>query len=177
MTVQMIKKFAPLLGVLLLLAGCKKDTVLPGFDMIYQEEFSLPAGIGGLATHHFYFKNIPTRYQNLLSQYSKADTAIIQIIPARAAISGIFGDANFAVVEEASLWVYNENDPNGRLEVFYRYPTPIDPSNALDLIPTLEQVKSIMSEDRFSIDLALRLRTTTTEETPVRLYLQLKANY
>lgn len=169
--------FALLTGITLLCTGCKKDSIQPGFDMLYQEEFSIPAGIGGLATHHFYFSNLSTRYQALLDQNGKADAEIIQIIPAKAAITGIFGDANFDVVEEASLRVYEETDPTGYIEVAYRFPAPIDPSNHLDLIPTLAEVKKIMSKSRFSIDLALRLRKTTTDEMPVRLNLQLKANY
>lgn len=167
-----------LAGTLLLLAaGCKKEEVGPGFDMIYQYEFNIPAGIGPFVTHHFYLKNLPTRYSNLLAQHSKTDSEITAILPAQANIQGIFGDANFAVVEEASLRVYLESDPTGFIEIAYRFPTPIDPSNVLDLIPSLADAKRILKEDRYNIDLALRLRSTTTEETAVRLNLQMKATY
>lgn len=168
-------------GILLLcclaFAGCKKEETLPGFDMIYTQDFSFPAGIGPFVTHHFYFKNLFTRYDNLLTQAGKTDAEISRILTLQASLSGIFGDANFNVVEEASLRIYNESDPLGFIEVAYRFPTPIDPSNTLDLIPSLADAKKIMSQDRFSIDLALRLRNTTFDETPVRLNLQFKANY
>ncbi|MFN0014561.1 MAG: hypothetical protein ACKVU2_08440 [Saprospiraceae bacterium] len=157
--------------------GCKKDDVSPGFDMVYQQEFFIPAGIGPFVTHHFYLKNISTRYQALLSQSGKTAEDIVAILPVQASLAGIFGDANFSVVEEASLRVYQESDPTGFVEMAYRFPTPIDPSNTLDLIPSLASAKKIMTQDRFSIDLALRLRSTTTDETPVRLNLHLKATY
>ena len=164
---------------LLLLAflGCKKDEVTPGFDMIYQQEFSIPPGVGPFVTHHFYLKNLFTRYEALLMQAGKTDAEIVGILPVQAAIEGVFGDANFNIVEEAILRIYQENDPNGYIEVAYRFPTPIDPSNRLDLIPSLADAKRIMSEDRFSIDLLLRLRNTTSEDIPVRLSLQFKAGY
>ncbi|MBL7774448.1 MAG: hypothetical protein JNK89_00510 [Saprospiraceae bacterium] len=161
----------------LLLTTCKKDEVQPGFDMIYQYEFTIPAGIGPFVTHHFYLQNLPSRYAALLDQNGKTDEEVNGILPVQAALTGIFNDVNFNVVEEASLRVYQESDPNGYLEIAYRFPTPIDPSNTLDLIPTLADAKKIMKEDRFSIDLALRLRSTTPDEMAVRLNLQLKANY
>jgi len=176
-----MRKFFPVPGLLAFLiisfAGCKKEDVAPGFDMIYQQEFTIPAGIGPFVTHHFYLKNISTRYLAQLNQAGRTDAEITAILPAQAALVGIFGDANFGVVEEASLRVYQESDPNGFIEAAYRFPTPLDPNNNLDLIPTLANVKKIMKEDRFSLDLALRLRNTTQDEMPVRLNVQLKATY
>ncbi len=159
------------------MAGCKKEDNTPGFDLIYQEEFALPAGIGPFVTHHFYLQNLNTRYAALLDQYGKTDGDVTRILTLQASLIGIFGDANFNIVEEASLRVYQESDPNGFIEAAYRFPTPIDPSNTLDLIPSLADTKRIMNQDRFSIDLALRLRGTTVDEIPVRLNLQMKANY
>lgn len=173
----MIKKTTFVLGMVLFLFCCTKEDNTPGFDMIFQQEFSIPAGIGAFVTHHFYFKNLITRYNSLLSQNGKTDADISRIITAQAALTGIFGDANFNVVEEASLRVYHESDPLDFIEVAYRFPTPIDPSNTLDLIPSLADSKRLMSDERFSIDLALRLRNTTPDEMPTRLNIKFKANY
>ena len=173
----MFKRIALLLGLALPFLSCNKEDTAPGFDMLYQQEFTMPAGIGGFVTHHFYFKNLPTRYNALLTQYGKTDDQITRILTAQAALTGVFGDANFDVVEEASLRVYHESAPNDYLEVAYRFPTPITPSNSLDLIPSLADSKRFMSDDRFSIDLSLRLRNTTPDETLVRLSLKLKADY
>ncbi len=165
------------LGVFLLFSGCKKEEDLPGFDMQYQQEFTMQAGLGAFVTHHFYFKNLPTRYNSLLTQFGKTDEDIKRILPAQAQLVGVFGDADFSVIEEAVLRVYSESDPAGILEVAYRFPTPIDPSNTFDIIPGLADAKKIMSRERFSIDLALRLRNITQDETPVRMSLKFKAVY
>jgi hypothetical protein len=170
--------FALLAAGLLLGVSCNKnDDAAPGFDMIYQQNFTIPAGIGVFDVHHFQLKNIPTRYQQLLEQYSKADADITGILTARAALSGIFGDANLQFVEQVSVRVYDESDPTDYVEIAYRQPTPLDPGNALPLIPSLADSKRFMTGTRFAIDVVLWLRNTTQEESDVRLDLELKATF
>ena len=145
--------------------------------MIYQQEFTLPAGIGGFVTHHFYFENLSTRYNALLSQNGKTDNEVLRVLPTQASLAGIFGDLDFSIVEEVSLRVFTKADKTDYVEAAYRYPTPINPSNTLDLLPTLADCKRVLSDDRFGIDLAIRLRNTTADEMPVHLSLQFKASY
>ncbi|MCS7037797.1 MAG: hypothetical protein RMJ33_11275 [Saprospiraceae bacterium] len=164
-------------ALFLIFLHCKKDRVGPGFDLIYQRDFVLAPGLGPFITHHFYFRDIPTRFQTLLRENGKTEADIQGVITRQASLTGIFGDADFSVVEEASLRVFAESDPKGAIEAAYRFPTPIERSNTLDLIPSLADTKRVMRDERFSIDLALRLRRNTTDETPVRLNLTLRATH
>lgn len=166
-----------LAALLLVFSNCQKERVKPGFDMVYQRELVLAPGLGPLVTHHFYLRDIPTRFKTLLQENEKTAADIQAILTRQASLVGIFGDADFSVVEEASLRVYEGSNPNGAIEAAYRFPTPIERSNQLDLIPSLADTKRVLSGDRFSIDLALRLRRNTTEETPVRLNLVFRAAY
>lgn len=145
--------------------------------MIYRQNFTIPAGIGVFDVHHFQLKNIPTRYQQLLEQHGKTDADITGILTARAALSGIFGDANLQFVEQVSVRVYDESDPTDYVEIAYRQPTPLDPGNALPLIPSLADSKRFMTGTRFAVDVVLWLRNTTQEESDVRLDLDLKATF
>ncbi len=163
--------------LLLTLLSCQKDRIGAGFDMMYQREFVLPPGLGPFLTHHFYFRDVPTRFQTLLQENGKTEADIEGIVTRQAVLLGIFGDADFSVVEEASVRVFTESNPNGYIEAAYRFPTPIERSNQLDLIPSLADLKRIMKGERFSIDVALRLRRNTTDETPVRLTLTLRATH
>jgi hypothetical protein len=170
--------FALLAASLLMGIACNKnDDVAPGFDMIYRQNFTIPAGIGVFDVHHFQLKNIPTRYQQLLEQHGKTDADITGILTARAALSGIFGDANLQFVEQVSVRVYDESDPTDYVEIAYRQPTPLDPGNALPLIPSLADSKRFMTGTRFAVDVVLWLRNTTQEESDVRLDLDLKATF
>lgn len=155
----------------------KSDDQAPGFDMIYQTDFDIPAGIGAFEVHHFLIENIPTRYQQSLDQHGKVDSLITGIITAQATLGGIFGDANLDFVDQVSLRVYDESDPTDWVEIAYRQPVPLDPGNTLPLIPTLADAKRFFKNSRFSLDVVFWLRNTTLDETQLRLDLQMKATY
>lgn len=158
-----------------LFGGCAKENQGPGFDLIYREQFEMPAGIGPFVVHHFYLRNIPTRYQQLLTQQGKTDADVTGVVTVQGNLSGVFGDANFNVVSQVSIRVFQENDPDDYIEVAYREPVPLEPGNNLGLIPTLADSKRMVSESRMSIDVVIWLRSTTQDNIPVQLDLQLKA--
>lgn len=163
---------------LLTISACKKDTDLgPGFDLRYNQQFEIPAGIGGFVTHHFYLQNIPSRYVQTLDQQGKTDADVTAILTTSAALTGLFGDANFDFIEQVSVRVFHEDDPSNYIEVAYRYPVPLEPGNSLPLIPSLADSKRFVSADRFSVEVVLWLRNTTVDNTPVVLDLQFKATY
>ncbi len=145
--------------------------------MLYQANFSIPAGIGVFDVHHFQLKNIQTRYQQLLEQNQKQDSDIVGILTAESVLTGVFGDVNLDFIDQVSVRVYNESDPNDYIEVAYRQPVPLDPGNTLGLIPSLANSKRFLTGSRFSIDVVLWLRRTTTEENSVTLNLKLRTNY
>lgn len=164
-------------AVLLGLSCNKNDDQIPGFDLLYQKDFILPAGIGVFEVHHFQLENIPTRYQQTLEQHDKTDADITGIITAQATLAGIFGDASFDIVDQVSLRVYDSSDPTDYVEIAYRYPVPLDPGNNLPLIPSLADSKRFFKNNRFSLDVVIWLRNTTQTDTDVRLNLQMKATY
>lgn len=98
--------------------------------MMFQQEFTIPAGIGGVSTHHFYqLKNLSTRYEAWLKFNMGKRMTRLSILSRLKPPLRNFGDADFSIVEEATLRAYQETDPNGFIEVAYRFPTPIDPNN------------------------------------------------
>lgn len=170
--------------ILLLLFGsglmgfsCNKDDQIPGFDLMYQQDFIIPAGIGVFDVHHFQIDDIPTRYQQSLDLHGVADSVVTGILTAQATLGGVFGDADFSFVDQVSLRVYNKSNPNDYIEIAYRLPVPLDPGNTLPLIPSLADAKRFLKASRFSLDVVFWLRNTTQDETSVRLSLTMKATY
>lgn len=158
--------------------SCNKDNdQAPGFDLMYQQDFILPAGIGNFEVHHFQIKNIPSRYQQNLEQQGKTDADISGVLTAQAVLSGVYNDANFDVIDQVSIRVFDASDPTDYVEIAYRYPTPLDPGNSLPLIPSLADTKRFFNQPRFSLDVVIWLRTITQVETEMRLNLQMKATY
>lgn len=162
----------------LVLAGlsCRKDDGLaPGFDMVFQREFNIPAGIGIFDVHHFQLKNIPSNWEQYLTQHGKTAADISSVITAQASVGGIFGDVDMSVVDRISLRVYDESNPHDYVEIAYRDPAPLDSGNLLPLIPSLADSKRFFSSPRFSADVVIWLRRTTQEQSEVRLDLTMRA--
>ena len=156
--------------------SCNKGPeISPGFDMLYQQNFIIPVGISQFEVHHFQFENVPSRYQQYLDQHKKTDAEITSIITSKAAITGIFGDANLDFIDQVSIRVYEQSTPNDFVEIAYRFPVPLDPGNNLPIIPSLADSKRFLSSSRFAIDVVIWLRRPTTEESEVRLDLQMMA--
>jgi hypothetical protein len=168
--------FALVLFSLMLPLSCLKERELgPGFDMDYVEEFTIPAGIGNFQVHHFYIRDIASRYQAILDQQGKTDADITSILTAEASLNGVFSDADYALINQVSLRVFEEGKPDNWVEIAYREPVPTDPGSRLDLIPTLANSKSFFSKTRYSLDVVIYLRGTTQVETQTRLNLKMRA--
>jgi hypothetical protein len=167
--------FLFLLG--LWLSACTKDREIgPGFDLVYQQDFAIPAGIGAFAVHHFYLKNIPTRLEEILTQNGKTLEDIESVLTDQATLTGVFGDADYDFIDQVSVRAYYEGDPKDFIEIAYRQPVPLDPGNNLPLIPSLANSKRFFTgSPRFSLDVTLWLRKTTQDEFPTRLNLKMRA--
>ncbi|MCW5922975.1 MAG: hypothetical protein KIS77_11560 [Saprospiraceae bacterium] len=170
------KIFIMLLGCLLLGLSCDKNEDVPaGHDLLFQQDIFIPAGIGAFDVHHFQIKNIPTRYDQALELNGKKSEDISRVLTLQSTMAGVFGDADFAFIDQVSLRVFDASDPTDFVEIAYRYPMPLNPGNNLPLIPSLADSKRFFEKSHISLDLVLWLRNTTQTETDVRLSLQMRA--
>lgn len=176
----MYRKIYPWLagwGLLLLVSCVKDDSVKPGFDMVFREQFELRAGLSTFVVHHFYFREVPTRFQQILAQQGRSAADVTGVLMASGVLSGVFGDADLSVIQEVSLRAFKEPTINDQIEIAYRLPVPLDPGNRLDLIPSLADTKRYAQEERMGLDLAIRLRDIPRQTTTMQLDLRLRATY
>lgn len=166
------------LATLFIGGGCHKDPDLgPGFDLPYQQDFNIPVALNVFEVHHFQLKNIPSYYAQSLTQAGKTDADVVGLLTVKGNLGGIFGDADLSFIEKVSVRVFQDSNPNDYIEVAYREPTPLDPGNAIPLIPTLADSKRLLTASRFNIDVVIWLRKSPPVDTDVRLDLQLRAQY
>lgn len=162
----------------LLFSGCLKTTEPPvGVPLDYRQDFVIPAGIGPLISHHFYFKNIPARYLDYLAQSNVKPEEVTRVLLNSAVLTGINGDEEYSFIESVEMRIYDERNPSDAVEIAYRLPVPLDPGFQLPLIPNEVDVKRFLSSNRFSIDLELMLRKTTQIDSPTSLSLRFTAVY
>ncbi|MBL7827091.1 MAG: hypothetical protein JNJ57_10700 [Saprospiraceae bacterium] len=160
----------------LLTLSCNKDNGLPpGFPVLYRQDFIIPVGLSEFQVHHFQLQNISTRYLQELTDHSKTDADILGFTTSKASLTGIYGDSDLDFIDQVSLRVYDEADPNDYIEIAYRYPVPFEPGNTLPLIPSLADSKRMFSKSRISIDIVIWLRKITPVENEMRLDLEMWA--
>lgn len=155
----------------------KEDDLAQGYDLVFQRDFSIPAGIGIFDVHHFQLKNIPSNWEQYLTQHNKKNEDISKVITAEASVGGVFGDVDMSVVDRISLRVYDESNPNDYVEIAYRDPAPLDSGNQLAMIPSLADSKRFFENSRFSVDVVIWLRRTTQDQSDVRLNLKMRAAF
>jgi hypothetical protein len=155
--------------------SCNKEELAPGFNMLYQQNFIIPVGISVFEVHHFQFDNLPTRYEQYLDQHKKTDEEISGVFTNKAAITGIFGDANLNFIDQVSIRVYDPANENDFVEIAYRYPVPLDPGNSLPILPSLADSKRFFNKPRFAMDVVIWLRDATTQESELRVDLEMRA--
>ena len=156
--------------------SCNKDNdIAPGYDMLFQRQFDIPAGISPFDVHHFQLKNIPTNWDDYLAEHNKTSDQISGVITAEASIGGVYGDADLSAIEKVSVRVYDETNPSDYLEIAYRDPAPFDSGNILKLVPSLANSKRFFTGARFSVDVVIYLRKNTEIINEVRLDLKMRA--
>ena len=160
----------------LFLSCNKSDDPGRGVDLVFRKQFEIPAGLGVFDVHHFYLRDVPTHFASTLALANITADQVARVTTTEGNLSGVFGDANLDFIDRVSVRVYT-NDPADYLEVGYRDPAPIDPGNAMGLIPSLADSKEFISAATVNFDVVFWLRRTTTEVSPVQLDMTLRALY
>ncbi len=146
------------LSVLLFTSSCNKDN--EGlFNVPFQVDFTIPAGLNTFDTHYLIINDIPSTVANLINQNGIDKESIQSINPKEAIISSIFGNQTYDLFREISVEIFpSGGDPDRGFEAFYRDPVPANAGDDLGLIGTLINAKDILIEDRFSLRIRMEMR-------------------
>lgn len=162
-----MKKILPILFILpLFISNCKKDdSVL--FEMLYAENFTIPAGINPFDTHYFVLKDIPVGTY-LSSRNLTAD--MLNSIEGRAAtLINIFaGSGSYDFIQEVSIRIYAD-DENDWKETFWHFNVPENTGDNLGVPPVTGDVKSYLGGTTFNIVVQLKLRRTPVQSIDTEL--------
>ena len=152
----------------LFIPGCKKGNVQPLFEIESVASFTIQAGLNTVETHHFLVKNLTSSFQAQLEtrNLSLDDLSIIK--PLSMVITSLDPDIEFSFISSVTTNMYMV-DPDKGLEIYFREPVPINTKSTLELFPSLLNIKDIISQPLFNIDVMLRLRTFINRNIDVRL--------
>jgi len=162
-------KLACLLMLPILFSTCKGDGL--GFNMTYQRDFEIPAGLGVFDTHVFELNGIPTNKAAFLSTSGANESDITAILPREAELSINFANVDFVFVGEVIVEIFNQEDFVGT-EVFYRDEIPLNTGRAITLFASLPEIGRYLTGDEFNIRVELRLRDISPQFLDARLDFQ-----
>lgn len=151
-----MKKILPFLFVLpLFISNCNKGDVFL-FEMLYVEDFVIPAGLNPFDTHYFRLKDIPIGTYMSARNLTANDLKAIE--PNTANLINIFaGTANYDFIREVAIDIYTDDENAGK-EIFWYSPVPENTGDNLGVIPALGDAKPYLTGTTFNILIKLELR-------------------
>ena len=144
-----------LLSLPILFSTCGNDAT--GFLMQYQRDFEIRAGLGVFDIHVFELNGIPTNKEAFFTANGVLESDITQIIPQNAALSINFDNVEFGFVRTVIVEIFTRDELRGR-EIFFREELPQNIGTQIDLIPSLPDVKDLLTQDEFNVRIELQLR-------------------
>jgi len=149
------------------LLGCNKDPDSL-FDMPYELNFEVAAGLNTFEAHYFDISGIRTNAEDLLNANNVQDTDITAVQPKTARLLSTFADVDLDFIREISIRVF-EDDPDAFHEIFFRDNVPLNSEDFIDLIPALPDVKEFLLDDGYNISIRMEFRLPPPTFVTMRL--------
>lgn len=144
------------------------------FDLEIEADFVIGAGLNTIDTHYFIVRRVPTRIKNYTGNI---DPSLIgQILPTKANVIAPFGNIDFSIVREISIWAISREDSEEKEEIFYQDRIDFSEQNELRLFSSLSEVKNILLQDNFDLEIRLNFRTFTPTSIDTRVRMNFIAN-
>lgn len=172
----MRKLFALLLLVLLISAACKKERRERIFEMTYPGfEFQLPAGLSQFQARVFAFPLVATDIDNYLQQFSTDTSAIGAISPLYALITNS-NNVDFDFLEEVSVRACPVGTECSSFdEVFYLDNLRNRSLTRLNLLPTLRNMRSLLTQKNYRLEIVFFLSEISPFTIDCRLEMGFEA--
>jgi hypothetical protein len=155
------------------LLNCDDNAPQDGFEMLYIQDFTIFAGLNTIETHVFEF-DITTNFQNYLTEYGLTIDDIETIVPSLMIMTNVNGNQTYDILSRVRLFTAKE-DGTHEFETAFNEPVPANTQYDLQLLPTLVQVKDVLSENKFKIKLKLNFRAASPISIDTRLNMTFQA--
>jgi hypothetical protein len=163
------------LSVIILFGGCNNDDPDPVFRLDYEIIIEPPAGLNVFETHFFRVRNIRTRVQQAANEAGVSLEEVVAIRTSSSILSSSFQGGNIAIIDEAVVDIYSPFTPEDRYEAAYTIQVPFEPVNSIQMVGSPNDLKQVMLNAEFTLELGLRFRSTTQASLPLRLRITMDA--
>ncbi len=159
--------------VFLLHMGCS-DAPDALFQLNTEADFNLAPGLNTFETFYFPLTRVPSNY-NLFSNGTEAGL-VGSILPSRATITAPFIDFDWSIVREVSVWAISQRDADVRAEIFFQDQISLNRQDELRLFSSLSDVKEILTDDAFNLEVRFNFRNITPAEINCRIEMNFLVN-
>lgn len=161
--------------VALAIIGCKANDRTELFEVAQVVDFTIQPGLNVVETHFFLIGPLTSPYRAQI-EATAADTADVgSIEPKYCDLRTVFSDVELDFIRAIEVYVFDPFDPNFRREVFYLDPVPQNTKTVLRPFPGLSDVKEIISQPTYGIEIRLRFWYPTPQELDMRLSMEFGA--
>jgi len=154
-----------------LLSCVKENNVL--FEMAYEANFEIAAGLNTLDEHNFVIPNIYIDTAQKWGAHNTNSSKFSAITPLSLRLSNVSTSRGYEFVDIASVVFVDATNPSISVEAFYRDPVPLNTGSDLELIPTLANFKTMFMKNRININVRLRLRNPSPEFINTRMLIRM----
>jgi len=152
----------------LTLQSCRERTP-ELFQIQMEERINFNAGLNSIETHVFLLEDIPSTLEALAEQKGVTMDDISSVKPAIASLEGVFQEIDYSIVEEITINLIDPNDNTNNREVFYQELINLNHKGPLQLFGSLPDLKEILQEETYNLEIAIRFRTPTVQTLENRL--------
>ena len=130
--------------------------------------FSIPAGKDPVATHHFLIKDIPGFLKAHLQQRGMEVDDLTEFYAGKGLFRSLDFEYNYGIIYDLSVWIYKKNDYENRKEIYYRDDIPLRQDGELKLLSTGEDVRDIVINDTYDMDIEIRFKNVGSQSVDCR---------
>lgn len=165
-----------LFAVILILFSSCEDKETPLFKMNFESEFAIQAGLNTIETHYIIIQDVSSLIESYKATFNVTDEEISSILPSRATMSQIFSNYPYDYIDKISFWAVSNIDPTLRKEMFYMDFVPLNQDDELQMISSISNLKDIMLEGSFDLEVKLNFRSFPINQTDNIITFSLVAN-
>ncbi len=175
MNIMTIRLFSLIMILASLLSGCQKDQRTEVFEVPAIMDFTIDAGLNTFDTHFYVLSPYISAFPARLEDFNLEPEDIISVEPKSAELGSVFRDENLEFIERISIRIFRIDDPQFNREIFYFDPVPFQKKTVLRPFPGLSNVKEIVENQFFGIELRLDFRLVPQRSIDMRLEFLLSA--
>jgi hypothetical protein len=170
-----MQKAVVIISLIVLFTGCRKDKRIELFEMNYFQDFTIQSGLNTIETHIYEFPFLTSQFKERLLAGGILENEVGSVEAKFATLSTVFNDVDLELIRDISVLVFDPANRSLKLEIFYLDPVPYNTGTRIRPFPALPNVKDIMKNNTFNLEIRLRFRVITPESMDMRFQYDLSA--